>query len=109
MLGFSYEGPRAMLYRAVWVLSAASAALFVALPIASRLTANDFAIGLLLKSVEYFAFGLGTLGSLFFVLLLVCTDVSKAIKLRALVAVALPYVVIAILWLIARTSTLPRA
>ena len=109
MLGFSYEGPRAMLYRAVWVLSAASAALFIALPIANRLTPNDFAIGLLLKSVEYFAFGLGALGSLFFLLLLVCADVSRAIKLRAIVAVALPYVVIAILWLLARTSTLPHS
>jgi hypothetical protein len=97
-----------MLYRGVWVLNAGSAALFVALPLADRLTPNDFAIGLLLKSVEIFAFGLGILGSLFFLLLLVCADVSKPIKLRALVAVALPYVVVAILWLIARTSTLPR-
>jgi hypothetical protein len=97
-----------MLYRAVWVLSVGCAAVFIALPLANRLTPNDFAIGLLLKSVEIFAFGLGILGSLFFLLLLICGDVPKAVKLRALVAVALPYVVLAILWLIARSSALPR-
>jgi hypothetical protein len=93
-----------MLYRGVWVTGVAATALLIALPVLDRLTPNDFAIGLLLRSVEYFAFGLGILASLLFLLLAVCPDVSKSIKLRALAAAILPYFVLAILWLIATAT-----
>jgi hypothetical protein len=101
MLGFSYQGPRALLYQSVCVTSAASACLLVALRVLDRLTPNDFALGLLLSSVERFAFGLGILGSLLFLVLVFFLDVPKAIKLRALAAAISPYLVLAILWLLA--------
>jgi hypothetical protein len=104
MFGFSYNGPRAMLYRAVWVTGAASAALLIALRVLDVLTPNDFALGLLLQSVEYFAFGVGILALLLFLLLVVCPDVAKSIKLRGLAAALLPYLVLVILWLIATTT-----
>ena len=107
MFGFSYQGPRAILYRGVWVTGAASAALLVALRVLDVITPNDFALGLLLQSVEYFAFGLGILALLLFLLLAVCPDVAKSVKLRALAAAILPYLVLAILWLLA-TSTRSR-
>jgi hypothetical protein len=107
VLGFSYDGPRATLYRAVWVTGAASAALLLSLRVMDVISPNDFAIGLLLNSIEYFAFGLGILALLLFLLLAVCPDVAKPIKLRALAAALLPYLVLAILWLIA-TSTHTR-
>lgn len=92
-----------MLYRAVWVTGAASAALLIALRVLDVLTPNDFALGLLLQSVEYFAFGVGILALLLFLLLAVCPDVAKSIKLRGLAAALLPYLVLVILWLIATT------
>ncbi len=107
MFGFSYQGPRATLYRAVWVTGAASAALLISLRVLDVISPNDFAIGLLLNSIEYFAFGLGVLALLLFLLLAVCPDVAKSIKLRALAAALLPYLVFAIFWLIA-TSTHAR-
>jgi len=97
-----------MLYRSVWVPSVASATLLVALRITDQLTPNDFALGLLLKSVEIFAFGLGVLGSLLFLFLVVLPDVPRARKLRAFIAVSLPYVVIAILWLMLKAAIFPR-
>jgi hypothetical protein len=100
MLGFSYEGPRALLYRCVCVTSVASATLLVAIPILDRLTPNDLSVGLLLQSIKYFALGLGTLGSLAFLLLVFFRDVAISIKLRAFAAVVLPYVAIVIVWLI---------
>ena len=81
---------------------AVAASLLIALPIVDRLTANDFALGLLLNSVEYFALGLGTLGTLLYLWLLFCRDASKSIKLRGIVAVSLPYAVFTILWLLVR-------
>ena len=93
-----------MLYRAVWVTGAASAALLIALRVLDVLTPNDFALGLLLQSVEYFAFGVGILALLLFLLLVVCPDVAKSIKLRGLAAALLPYLVLVILWLIATTT-----
>jgi len=97
-----------MLYRSVWLLSAISAALLVALHVADQLTPNDFALGLLLKRVEYFALGLGILGSLLFLCLLFFPDVAKSKKLRAFLAVTLPYLVLVILWLIANASRVPQ-
>jgi hypothetical protein len=107
MLGFSYQGPRALLYRAVLVTGAASAALLIGLHFFDEVAANDFSLGLLLQSVEYFAFGLCALASLLFLLLLFFRDISKSIKLRALAAAILPYLVFVILWLLA-TSAHPR-
>jgi hypothetical protein len=107
MFGFSYQGPRAMLYRSVWLTGAASAALLIALRVLDVISPNDFALGLLLQSVEYFAFGIGILSLLLFLLLTVCPDVAKPIKLRALAAALLPYFVLAILWLLA-TATHPH-
>jgi hypothetical protein len=104
MFGFSYQGPRAMLYRAVWVTGSASATLLIALRVLDAISPNDFALGLLLQSVEYFAFGLGVLALLLFLLLAVCPDVAKPIKLRALAAALLPYVVLGILWLLATNA-----
>jgi hypothetical protein len=108
MFGFSYQGPRAMLYRGVWVTGAASTALLLSLRVLDVITPNDFALGLLLQSVEYFAFGLGILALLLFLLLAVCPDVTKSIKLRGLAAAILPYLVLAILWLLATKTHLPR-
>src|ERR1700748_1373898 len=99
MFGFSYQGPRAMLYRAVWVTGAASATLLVSLRVLDVITPNDFALGLLLQSVEYFAFGLGVLALLLFLLLAVCPDVAKSVKFRGLISAALPYLILAIIWL----------
>ena len=96
-----------MLYRAVWVTGAASAALLISLRVLDVISPNDFALGLLLNSIEYFAFGLGVLALLLFLLLAVCPDVAKSIKLRALAAALLPYLVFAIFWLLA-TSTHAR-
>ncbi len=93
-----------MLYRSVWVTGAASAALLVALRVLDILTPNDFALGLLLQSIEYFAVGLGILSLLLFLLLAVCPDVAKSVKLRGLAAALLPYLVLVILWLIAITT-----
>ncbi|HEY4907578.1 MAG TPA: hypothetical protein VIH74_09005 [Candidatus Acidoferrum sp.] len=93
-----------MLYRAVCATGAASAALLIALRVLDVITPNDFALGLLLQSVEYFAFGLGILALLLFLLLAVCPDVAKPVKLRALAAALLPYLVLAILWLIATAT-----
>jgi hypothetical protein len=104
VFGFSYQGPRAMLYRSVWVTGAASAALLLSLRVLDVISPNDFAIGLLLNSIEYFAFGLGVLALLLFLLLTVCPDVAKPIKLRALAAALLPYVVLGILWLLATNA-----
>jgi hypothetical protein len=104
VFGFSYHGPRAMLYRSVWVTGAASAALLLSLRVLDVISPNDFAIGLLLNSIEYFAFGLGVLALLFFLLLTVCPDVAKSIKLRALAAALLPYLVLGILWLLATNA-----
>jgi hypothetical protein len=102
-----YQGPRAIFFRCVWIPAVVSAALLTALPIVDRLTANDFSLGLLLKSIETFAFGLGALATLLFFVLLFFRDVPIAVKLRALAAVALPYIVVAILWLIAANQTHP--
>jgi hypothetical protein len=99
-----YEGPRALLYRCVWVTGLASAALLIAVPVLNHLTPNDFSIGLLLSSAQYFALGLGALASLFFLLLLFCRDVPLAVKLRALAAVSLPYIVVGVLYAIATSS-----
>ena len=96
-----------MLYRSVWVTGAASAALLISLRVLDVITPNDFALGLLLQSVEYFAFGLGVLALLLFLLLAVCPDVAKSLKLRALAGALLPYLVLAVLWLLA-TSTHAR-
>lgn len=96
-----------MLYRAVWVTGSASATLLIALRLLDVISPNDFALGLLLNSVEYFAFGLGFLALLLFLLLAICPDVANPIKLRALAAALLPYLVLAILWLLA-TSTHSR-
>ena len=85
-----------MLYRSVWLLSAISAALLVALHVADQLTPNDFALGL------------GILGSLLFLCLLFFPDVAKSKKLRAFLAVTLPYLVLVILWLIANASRVPQ-
>jgi hypothetical protein len=104
VFGFSYEGPRALLYRGVCVTGAASAVLLVTLRVLDQLTPNDFALGLLLQSVEYFAFGLGVLASLLFLSLVFFRDVSKTTKLRAFAAAILPYFVFAILWLIANSA-----
>ena len=104
MLGFSYKGPRATLYRAVWVTGATSAALLISLRVLDVISPNDFALGLLLNSIEYFAFGLGILALLLFLLLAVCPDVAKSIKLRGLAAALLPYVVLGILWLLATNA-----
>jgi|SRR5579872_1463418 len=100
----AYEGPRAMLYRAVWVTGSASAALLIALRVIDVISRNDFALGLLLNSIEYFAFGLGILALLLFLLLAACPDVAKSIKLRALAAALLPYLVLGILWLLATNA-----
>ena len=107
MLGFSYQGPRALLYQSVCVTGTASAFLLVALPIADRLTPNDFALGLLLTSIERFAFGLGVLASLLFLVLLFFRDVSKSVKFRALAAAGLPYVVLGVLYAIKISSAQP--
>jgi hypothetical protein len=96
-----------MLYRSVWVTGVASAALLIALRVLDVVTPNDFALGLLLQSIEYFAFGLGVLALLLFLLLAVCPDVAKSLKLRALAGALLPYLVLAVLWLLA-TSTHAR-
>ena len=104
MFGFSYQGSRATLYRGVWVTGSASAALLIALRVIDVLSPNDFALGLLLNSVEYFAFGLGVLSLLLFLLLAICPDVGKPIKLRALAAALLPYLVFGILWLLATNA-----
>ena len=93
-----------MLYRAVWVTGFASAVLLASLHVLDVITPNDFALGLLLQSVEYFAFGLGVLALLLFLLLAVCPDVAKHVKLRALAAALLPYLVLAILWLLVTHS-----
>jgi hypothetical protein len=108
VFGFSYQGPRSLLYQSVWVTSAVSACLLVALRVIDKLTPNDFALGLLLTSVERFAFGLGILASLLFLVLLVFRDVSKSVKLRALGAASLPYIVLGILYLITISSSHPR-
>ena len=104
MFGLSYKGPRATLYRGVWVTGAAAAALLIALRVLDVISPNDFALGLLLNSIEYFAFGLGILALLLFLLLAVCPDVAKSIKLRGLAAALLPYVVLGILWLLATNA-----
>ena len=96
-----YHGPRAILYRCVWVTAIASAVLLAALHVLDVVTPNDFAIGLLLKSIEEFAFGLGLLASLLFLLLLLSRSVPGSIKLRAFASAVLPYAVVAILWLMA--------
>jgi hypothetical protein len=100
-----YEGPRALLYRCVWTTGMASATLLAAIRVLDRLTPNDFAIGLMLSSGQYFALGVGALASLLFLWLLFCRDVSSAVKLRALAAVSLPYIVLGILYLMV-TKTL---
>ena len=108
MAGFAlYQGPRAILFRCVWIPGVISAAILAALPVVDRLSANDFSLGLLLKSIEAFALGLGALASILFVVLLFFRDVPIAVKLRALVAASLPYVVVAILWLISTSSHHP--
>ena len=96
-----------MLYRSVWMTGVTSAALLIALRVLDVVTPNDFALGLLLQSIEYFAFGLGGLALLLFLLLAVCPDVAKSLKLRALAGALLPYLVLAVLWLLA-TSTHAR-
>jgi hypothetical protein len=108
MFGFSYQGPRAMLYRSVWVTGAASAVLLVSLRVLDVITPNDFALGLLLQSIEYFAFGLGVLALLLFLLLAVCLDVAKREKLRGLAAALLPYIILAILYVLATHTHLRR-
>ena len=100
-----YQGPRAILFRCVWIPAAVSAALLAALPIADRVTDNDFSIGLLLHSIEMFAFGLGALATGILLPLLFFRDVPGAVKLRAFAAVSLPYVVFATLWLISISSS----
>ena len=102
-----YQGPRAILFRCVWIPGAVSGAILAALPIADRLTPNDFSIGLLLRSILFFAFGLGALASLLFLVLLFFRDVRRTTKLRAFAAVSLPYIVIAIIWLVATSSPHP--
>ncbi len=104
MFGFSYQGPRATLYRGVWVTGAASATLLISLRVLDVLSPNDFAIGLLLNSIEYFAFGIGILALLLFLLLAVCPDVAKSIKLRGLAAALLPYLVLGFFWLLAANA-----
>ena len=108
MLGFSYHGPRALLYQSVCVTGTASGCVLVALRVIDKLTPNDFALGLLLTSVERFAFGLGILASLLFLFLLFFRDVSKAVKLRALAAASFPYIVLGVLYLITIGSSHPR-
>jgi hypothetical protein len=93
-----------MLYRSVWVTGAVSAALLIALRVLDVISPNDFALGLLLQSIEYFAFGLGVLALLLFLLLAVCPDVAKSLKLRALAAALLPYLVLSVLWLLATAT-----
>jgi hypothetical protein len=90
MFGLSYEGPREILYRCVWIPGVVSGALLAALPIADRLTPNELSIGLLLRSIGIFAVGLGILASTLFVVLLFFRDAPRAVKLRALAAVSLP-------------------
>ena len=78
--------------------------MLIALPVASRLTENDFSIGLLLQSVEYFALGLTVVSSVLFFFLVFFGDVPKTIKLRAFSAVILPYLVLATLLLISNAK-----
>lgn len=102
-----YQGPRAILFRCVWIPAVVSGAILAVLPIADRLTPNDFSIGLLLRSIMFFAFGLGVLASLLFLALLFFRDVRGSIKLRAFAAVILPYIVIVMIWLVATRSPHP--
>ncbi|MBV9886237.1 MAG: hypothetical protein JO119_06795 [Acidobacteria bacterium] len=104
MFGFTYEGPQAILYRCVWIPGLASGALLAALPIADRLTPNDPNIGVLLRSIGIFALGLSTLATILFVALLFFRDVPRSVKLRAFAAAIFPYIVGAILWLVATTA-----
>jgi hypothetical protein len=104
MFGFSYEGPRAILYRSVWIPGVVSGALLAALPIAGRFTPNDPNIGLLLRSIGIFALGLSVLASTLFVVLLFIRDVPRSVKLLALAAVSLPYLVGGVLWLLANSA-----
>ena len=100
-----YQGPRAILFRCVWIPAVVSGVILAALPVADRLTPNDVNIGLLLRSILFFAFGPGVLASLLFLALLFFRDVRTSIKLRAFAAVAFPYLVLAILWIVATRST----
>src|SRR5579859_7988528 len=104
MFGLSYEAPRAILYRCVWIPGVVSGALLAALPIADRLTPNDPNIGLLLRSIGIFALGLSVLASTLFVVLLFLRDVPRSLMLRALAAVTLPYIVGGVLWIAANST-----
>ena len=81
-----------------------SAVLLIAIRVINQLTPNDFSLGLLLRSADYFAFGLGALASLLFLLLLFFREVPVSVKLRAFAAVVLPYIVLAALYVIAKSS-----
>jgi hypothetical protein len=101
VLGFSYDGPRAHLYRSVCITGTASAALLAVSHVLNAITPNDFSIGLLLIAVSEFAVGVGILATLLFLVLAFFRDAPNHIKLFGLAAALFPYLVVASLWLIA--------
>jgi hypothetical protein len=109
MLGFSYNGPRAMLYRGVCLTGVISGVLIALGPVVGLITPNDLSSGLSQLAIVEFAAGLGVLATLLFLVLLFFRDVSRQVKLLALAAVIFPYMVIAILRLLAAFQTPPVA